>query len=59
MESLDLALACGFESVKVNVVVMNNINDTEILDFVELTRRRPLYIRFIEYMPFDGCTTCD
>ena len=39
---------------QVNVVVMRGQNDDEIGDFVELTRRQPLNVRFIEYMPFDG-----
>ena len=26
----------------------------EVLDFVELTREKPVDVRFIEYMPFDG-----
>lgn len=37
-----------------NVVVMKGQNDDEIPDFVELTRKQPLNVRFIEYMPFDG-----
>ena len=37
-----------------NVVVMRGVNDDEICDFVELTRQRPINVRFIEYMPFDG-----
>ena len=40
--------------LQVNVVVMRGQNDDEIGDFVELTRRQPLNVRFIEYMPFDG-----
>ena len=40
--------------VQVNVVVMRGVNDDEIADFVELTRDRPINVRFIEYMPFDG-----
>ncbi len=42
------------ESVKLNAVVMRNVNDEEIANFVELTRSVPLTVRFIEYMPFDG-----
>ncbi|KAI5795757.1 hypothetical protein EDC01DRAFT_653412 [Geopyxis carbonaria] len=42
------------KKLKVNVVVMAGVNDDEILDFVEFTRARPLEVRFIEYMPFDG-----
>ncbi len=33
---------------------MRGQNEDELLDFVELTRRAPLNVRFIEYMPFDG-----
>jgi GTP 3',8-cyclase len=44
----------GFNPVKVNVVVMRGVNDDEIGDFVDLTKDRPLNVRFIEYMPFDG-----
>lgn len=37
--------------IKINMVVMAGINDTELLDFVNLTLDRQLTIRFIEYMP--------
>ncbi len=40
--------------VKLNVVVMKGMNDTEINDFVALTKDMPLHVRFIEFMPFDG-----
>ena len=40
--------------MQVNVVVMKGINDDELADFVELTRKLPINVRFIEYMPFDG-----
>jgi cyclic pyranopterin phosphate synthase len=40
--------------VKVNVVVMKGMNDTEINDFIEWTKDTPVHIRFIEFMPFDG-----
>ena len=40
--------------LQVNVVLMRGVNDDEVCDFVELTRHRPINVRFIEYMPFDG-----
>ncbi|KAL2366867.1 hypothetical protein RJZ56_000199 [Blastomyces dermatitidis] len=40
--------------LKINAVVMRGLNDREILPFVELGRDKPLEVRFIEYMPFDG-----
>ncbi|KAJ8678828.1 hypothetical protein QAD02_014615 [Eretmocerus hayati] len=52
--SIDLALQLGYNPVKVNTVIMRNFNDDELVDFVELTRDKPVNIRFIEYMPFSG-----
>lgn len=54
MASIDKAIELGFASVKVNCVVMRGQNDDELLDFVALTKEKPINVRFIEYMPFDG-----
>ncbi|XP_032356567.1 molybdenum cofactor biosynthesis protein 1 isoform X2 [Etheostoma spectabile] len=54
MEGIDKALEMGYNPVKVNCVVMRGLNDDELLDFVALTEKKPLEVRFIEYMPFDG-----
>lgn len=43
----------GFH-VKVNMVVMKGMNDGEINDFVDWTRKEPVHVRFIEFMPFSG-----
>ena len=40
--------------VKLNVVVMKELNDMEIVDFVEWTKDYPIEVRFIEFMPFAG-----
>ena len=40
--------------VKVNMVVMKGINETELLDFVGWTKDLPVHVRFIEFMPFAG-----
>lgn len=53
METIDKALQIGLQPVKVNCVVMRTVNDYEILKFVEMTRDKPIEVRFIEYMPFD------
>lgn len=45
-------LVCAAKQV--NCVVMRGFNDDEICDFVDLTRERPINVRFIEFMPFDG-----
>jgi molybdenum cofactor biosynthesis enzyme MoaA len=52
LTGLDLALELGLPSVKLNVVAMNKFNCDEFGDFVELTRDRPIDVRFIEFMPF-------
>ncbi|KAG9462571.1 hypothetical protein GDO78_013843 [Eleutherodactylus coqui] len=43
-----------FFLMQVNCVVMRGLNEDELLDFVALTEKQPLEVRFIEYMPFDG-----
>jgi cyclic pyranopterin phosphate synthase len=51
--SIQLLLEHGFH-VKVNMVVMKDLTDDEILDFVEWTKNSPVHVRFIEFMPFSG-----
>lgn len=58
-QASELTNAASFESsrlksLKLNVVIMNGVNDEEVPAFVELTKNLPISIRFIEYMPFDG-----
>ncbi|XP_059375390.1 molybdenum cofactor biosynthesis protein 1-like isoform X3 [Carassius carassius] len=54
MEGIEKAIEMGYNPVKVNCVVMRGLNEDELIDFVSLTERKPLDVRFIEYMPFDG-----
>lgn len=54
LQSLEAALASGLESVKLNVVVINGLNDYEVMDFVEMTKSKDIAVRFIEFMPFSG-----
>ncbi|XP_070577671.1 uncharacterized protein [Ptychodera flava] len=54
MDSIDTALELGYNPVKVNCVVMRGVNEEEINDFVQLTEKKAIDVRFIEYMPFDG-----
>ena len=51
--NIDLAVEAGFD-VKLNVVLMKGVNDDEIIDFVKLSEKKPINIRFIEFMPFSG-----
>jgi len=54
MQSIQMAIDYGFQSVKINCVVMRGINENELCDFVAMTEKKPVEVRFIEYMPFDG-----
>ncbi|XP_063990598.1 molybdenum cofactor biosynthesis protein 1 isoform X3 [Diachasmimorpha longicaudata] len=54
MAAIDLAVQLQFNPVKVNCVIMRGFNDDELTDFVQLTKDKPIDVRFIEYMPFDG-----
>lgn len=40
--------------VKINTVAIAGVIEKEIAGFIELTRNRPLHVRFIEFMPFAG-----
>lgn len=40
--------------VKLNMVVLAGINDSEIIDFANFARKLPIEVRFIEQMPFSG-----
>ncbi|XP_015609559.1 molybdenum cofactor biosynthesis protein 1 isoform X2 [Cephus cinctus] len=52
--AIDLAVQLGYDPVKINCVVMRGFNDDELMDFVGLTKDKPIDVRFIEYMPFSG-----
>lgn len=54
LKTLDLALTLPLVAIKLNVVVIRDVNDAEVLDFVEMTRDMPISVRFIEFMPFTG-----
>lgn len=51
LDAVDACIDAGYNPVKLNVVLMNGINDDEIESFLRLTLERPLHVRFIEYMP--------
>lgn len=53
METLDALLQHGIDT-KINTVVMQGRNEHDILSMVELTRKLPVSVRFIEEMPFNG-----
>lgn len=52
-KNIDLLIANDFH-VKINVVVIRDVNEDEIIDFVRWSKNENVHIRFIEFMPFDG-----
>ena len=55
LKTLDVALSLkNLQSVKLNAVVIKGLNDTEVPDFVEMTKEKDISVRFIEFMPFTG-----
>ncbi len=53
MSNIDLLIEEGF-NVKLNTVLMRDVNDDEITDFIEYTKDKNIGVRFIEFMPFGG-----
>lgn len=53
LNNIDLMIGNGFQ-IKLNVVVVRDLNDDEIPEFTDLTRNLPIQVRFIEFMPFNG-----
>ena len=41
----------GLCPIKINLVVVRGVNDNELVEFANLTKKHPFDIRFIEYMP--------
>ncbi len=46
--AVDDALSLGLR-VKLNVVAQRGVNDDEVVDFVNLTQRQPVQVRFVEW----------
>lgn len=51
LSGLEKAASLGFHPIKINCVVLKDLNDDELLDFARLARERPFQVRFIEFMP--------
>jgi cyclic pyranopterin phosphate synthase len=54
LESITLAQELGFHPVKVNAVIIRDLNDHELEGLAEFARARSLSLRFIEFMPLDS-----
>jgi GTP 3',8-cyclase len=54
LEGIDAAVALGFQPVKVNAVIMRDVNDDELVAFAQFAREKNVVFRFIEFMPLDA-----
>jgi cyclic pyranopterin phosphate synthase len=54
LKSISFAQELGFHPVKVNAVVIREINDHELESLAEFAREKNLSFRFIEFMPLDS-----
>ena len=54
LDGIAAALEAGFDPVKINAVVMRDVNDDEIVDLATFGRERAVEVRFIEWMPLDA-----
>lgn len=54
LKCIDAAIECGLYPIKINAVIVRGENDNEIDSFIELTKDRPIDVRFIELMPIGG-----
>ena len=56
LRGLDRAAGAGFDSVKIDTVVIRGVNNDEIIDLLEHGRTLRAEVRFIEYMDVGGAT---
>lgn len=50
LDGLDACHEAGFESVKINTVLLKGYNDNELDDFIAFVQDKPVSLRFIELM---------
>jgi len=53
MQTLDKLLECNIQ-VKINAVVMEGRNVSDLIPLAKLAEKQPVSVRFIEEMPFNG-----
>jgi len=56
LAGIGAAVDAGFQSVKINTVVIRGFNDDELVDLLAFGREHGAEVRFIEYMDVGGAT---
>lgn len=59
LEAIDACLVVGLTPLKLNTVLVRGVNDDEIAALIDLTRERPIAVRFIELMPMNAVGQAD
>jgi len=59
LNGIEKSLEAGLNPIKINMVVIKGLNDDEVIEFVKLTEKKPLIVRFIEYMPWGALDKWD
>jgi cyclic pyranopterin phosphate synthase len=54
LDGIEAAFNAGLTPVKINMVVMKDLNFCEVENFAKLTLDNDIHVRFIEYMPMLG-----
>ena len=52
LTGIDAASAAGLTPIKLNSVVVRDLNDNDLVEMARLTIDQPIHVRFIELMPF-------
>ena len=52
LAGIDAASAAGLTPIKLNSVVVRDLNDNDLVEMARLTIDQPIHVRFIELMPF-------
>jgi len=54
LRGIDAAISAGLSPVKVNSTIVRGLNEDEAPRLAEFAREKGIFVRFIEFMPFDG-----
>ncbi len=58
-EGIEAVMEAGMHPVKLNAVVMRGVNDGELIPLAELTKDKPIHMRYIEYMHLNNAEASD
>lgn len=51
LDGIEAAQQAGFDNIKINTVLLKDVNEKDILDLIMLTKDQSIHVRFIELMP--------